>query len=220
MTTGEAVTALRARADELEASIKEARGALDAIRAVVSELDVARATAEADLSHLAHTCEDAVNATLDEVVVEVDQLERDGQATPDAAVVLAEEPDEDEVGRAGPRTRDAMRPTDSDVRLSRSDGGDAARAERRRSDRRAARQDRAARAGQHDGDRAVRRARDAPRVPHHAAQGPDRVDRPDQRGDQAHRRDDAHALRRGVRGDQHQLPADLQHAVRRRPRRV
>jgi chromosome segregation protein len=97
MTTGEAVTMLRARADDLEASIKEARGALDAIRAVVSELDVARATAEADLSHLAHTCEDAVNATLDEVVVEVDQLERDGQTTPDASVVLAEEPDDDEV---------------------------------------------------------------------------------------------------------------------------
>ena len=101
MSTGEAVTALRARADELEASIKEARGALDAIRAVVSELDVARATAEADLSHLAHTCEDAVNATLDEVVVEVDQLERDGNAIPDAAVVFAEEPDEDDLTAPG-----------------------------------------------------------------------------------------------------------------------
>jgi chromosome segregation protein len=95
MATGEAVAALRAGADGLEASIKEARGALDAIRAVVSELDVARATAEADLSHLAHTCEDAVNATLDEVIVEVEQLERDGHAVPDAAVVLADEPDED-----------------------------------------------------------------------------------------------------------------------------
>jgi chromosome segregation protein len=97
VATGEAVTALRGRADDLEASIKEARGALDAIRAVVSELDVARATAQADLSHLAHTCEDAVNATLDEVVVEVEQLERDGQTTPDASVVLADEPDEDDV---------------------------------------------------------------------------------------------------------------------------
>jgi hypothetical protein len=48
-----------------------------AARAVASELDVARATAQADLSHLAHTCEDAVNATLDEVLVEVDQLERE-----------------------------------------------------------------------------------------------------------------------------------------------
>jgi hypothetical protein len=98
MTTGEAVTVLRSRADELESTIKDARGVLDAIRAVVSELDVARATAQADLSHLAHTCEDAVNATLDEVVVEVDQLERDGQTTPDASVVLAEELDETRSG--------------------------------------------------------------------------------------------------------------------------
>jgi hypothetical protein len=36
MATGEAVTALRARADVLEASIKDARGVLDAIRAAVS----------------------------------------------------------------------------------------------------------------------------------------------------------------------------------------
>ena len=95
MTTGEAVTALRARADDLEVAIKDARGVLDAIRAVVSELDVARATAEADLSHLAHTCEDAVNATLDQVMVEVDQLEREGHAVPDADVIFAEEQDED-----------------------------------------------------------------------------------------------------------------------------
>jgi chromosome segregation protein len=96
MTTGDAVAALRHDADGLEASIKEARGALDAIRAVVSELDVARATAEADLSHLAHTCEDAVNATLDEVVAEVEQLESQGQATPDASAIAADEPDDDD----------------------------------------------------------------------------------------------------------------------------
>ena len=42
--------------------------ALEAIRAIVSELDVARATAESDLSHLADVVSsDAVQATLDEV---------------------------------------------------------------------------------------------------------------------------------------------------------
>ncbi|HET6959098.1 MAG TPA: hypothetical protein VFI56_21040, partial [Vicinamibacterales bacterium] len=97
MSTGEAVLGLRSRADELESTIKGARTELDAVRAVVSELDVARATAQADLSHLAHTCEDAVNATLDEVVIEVEQLERDGKTTPDAAVVLADEADDDEI---------------------------------------------------------------------------------------------------------------------------
>ncbi|MBI3401775.1 MAG: chromosome segregation protein SMC [Acidobacteria bacterium] len=94
MAAEEIVASLRTRTDELDATIKGARQALDAIRAVVSELDVARATAEADLSHLAYTCEDAVHATLDEVVVEVEQLEKDGQATPDASVICADEPDD------------------------------------------------------------------------------------------------------------------------------
>ena len=94
---GRAVAARRVRTDELETSIKEARGELDQVRAVVSELDVARATAEGDLSHLAYTCEDAVNASLDQVVIEVAQLEREGNAVPDADVVFAEETDEDRV---------------------------------------------------------------------------------------------------------------------------
>jgi chromosome segregation protein len=96
MALDEAVAALRATSDAHEAAIKDARASLDGLRAVVSELDIARATAEADLSHLAHTCEDAVNATLDAVVLEVEQMERDGKAVPDAAVICADEPDEDE----------------------------------------------------------------------------------------------------------------------------
>jgi chromosome segregation protein len=92
----EAVAALRARTEEQDAAIKDARAAHDAVRAVVSELDVARATAEADLSHLAHTCEDAVNQSLDDVLLEVEAMEQAGQATPDAAVIEAEEAAEDE----------------------------------------------------------------------------------------------------------------------------
>ena len=118
MTTGDAVISLRARADDLESSIKEARGVLDAIRAVVSGLDVARATAEADLSHLAHTCEDAVNATLDEVVVEVDQMERDGNAIPDAAVIYTEEADED---RGVDNPQSSVNSLTDDVRLANED---------------------------------------------------------------------------------------------------
>jgi len=96
MTADEAVALLRVTADQHEVAIKAARGSLDAIRAVVSELDVARATAEAELSHLAHTCEDAVNASLDEVVAEVDQLEREGQATPDASAITSDDGDDEE----------------------------------------------------------------------------------------------------------------------------
>jgi chromosome segregation protein len=110
----EQVSDLRARTDAADAAIKEARAALDAIRAVVADLDVARATAEADLSHLAHTCEDAVNATLDEVAAEVAHMEQEGGAVPDAAAIeAADAADEDD----GAVTDDLGLATD-DVRLA------------------------------------------------------------------------------------------------------
>ena len=90
----DAVSTLRIGADELESAIRMARGEFEAIRATVSEYDLARATAESDLSHLAATCIDAVQATLDEVMVEVEELERTGAAVPDARAILADEADE------------------------------------------------------------------------------------------------------------------------------
>jgi chromosome segregation protein len=109
MAVDEAVATLRVRTGEQETVIREARASLDSVRSIVSELDVARATAEADLSHLAYTCEDAVHATLPDVVVEVEQLERDGHAVPDATVICADEPDEDDGGgaRVQPETPEA-----------------------------------------------------------------------------------------------------------------
>ena len=91
----DAVASRRARADEQETVIKDARAQLDSIRAEVAERDLARATAEADLSHLAFTCEDAVNANIQDVVAEVEQLEREGRATPDSAAIAADEREED-----------------------------------------------------------------------------------------------------------------------------
>jgi chromosome segregation protein len=70
--------ALRAEFDEQDGRIRESRRALDAVRAEAAQLDVARATAEADLTHLANACVEAVQATLDEVAAEVDALEREG----------------------------------------------------------------------------------------------------------------------------------------------
>jgi chromosome segregation protein len=107
MTSDEAVAALRLRAIEQESTIKETRASLDSIRTVVAELDLARATAEADLSHLSHTCEDAVHATLPEVVAEVEQLERDGQATPEASVVCADEAEDEESSGPANQSEDA-----------------------------------------------------------------------------------------------------------------
>jgi chromosome segregation protein len=89
----EAAAALRATVDEQDVAIRQSRRALEDIRVEVGELEVARATAESDLSHLAQTCVDAVQATLDEVLTQVEQMEQSGQATPDAAALSADEPD-------------------------------------------------------------------------------------------------------------------------------
>ena len=88
------VSDLRARADGHEGIVKDARAALELIRAVVSDLDIARATAESDLAHLSASSIDAVQASIDDVLIEVEQLEREGGAIPDASVILADEPDE------------------------------------------------------------------------------------------------------------------------------
>ena len=69
---------LRSGFDEHDGHIREARKALEGIRAEALRFEVARATAEADLSHLASSCVESVQATLDEVAAEVEALERDG----------------------------------------------------------------------------------------------------------------------------------------------
>ncbi|HET9263228.1 MAG TPA: chromosome segregation protein SMC [Vicinamibacterales bacterium] len=86
--------ALRASFEEQDSQIREARRALEAVRNDAAQLDVVRATAESDLSHLAASCLEAVQATLDEVAAEVEQLERDGQLASPRAVDDAPEPAE------------------------------------------------------------------------------------------------------------------------------
>jgi chromosome segregation protein len=90
----EAVSSLRATADQHEVTAKDARAALESIRAIVADLDVARATAESDLLHVSTSCLEAVQATLEDVVVEVEQMEREGRATPDARMLDADEPED------------------------------------------------------------------------------------------------------------------------------
>ncbi|MEP6917848.1 MAG: hypothetical protein ABJC89_19530, partial [Acidobacteriota bacterium] len=74
----EASQALRAGFDEQERRIREARRSLELVRAEASQLEITRATAESDLSHLASSCLESVQASLDEIAAEVAQLERDG----------------------------------------------------------------------------------------------------------------------------------------------
>ena len=74
----ERCVALRGTFEEHESHIKDARRALEAVRSEAAQLDVARATAESDLTHLSAACVETVQATLDEVSAEVEQFERDG----------------------------------------------------------------------------------------------------------------------------------------------
>jgi len=90
----EVVVAAHANADAREAAIRAARADHEAVRADVAGLEIARATAESDLAHLAAQAVDAVQASLDEVLAEVEQMEREGAAVPDARAITADEPDE------------------------------------------------------------------------------------------------------------------------------
>ena len=89
----DAAGALRAAVDAQDVTIREARQLLEAIRAEVGALDIARATGESDLSHLAQSCTDGVQMSLDAVLADVEEMERAGETTPDAAAIRAEEPD-------------------------------------------------------------------------------------------------------------------------------
>ena len=89
----EGAATLRASVDGQDAVIRAARTALEGIRGEATDLEVLRATAQSDLTHLAQTCMDAVQVSLDDVLIEVEQMEQAGQATPDAAAISAEEPD-------------------------------------------------------------------------------------------------------------------------------
>ena len=92
---------IRQSAEKQEEVIRDARRAVDALRALAAEVDVQRATAESDLTHLAQQSMDTVNATLDEIRVEVMEMEASGQVQPDVRAIRAAEavdPDEIEEG--------------------------------------------------------------------------------------------------------------------------
>jgi len=103
-TADEAAGALRTAVDVQDAVIREARQLLEGIRSEVSSLDIARATAESDLTHLAQTCNDTVQMSLDTVLADVEEMERAGETEPDAAVIRAEEgdPESDEPAHVEP----------------------------------------------------------------------------------------------------------------------
>ena len=92
----DASQALRVKFEEQEARIRESRKSLEAVRDEASHLEVERATAESDLAHVAAACLDAVQATIDDVAAEVEQMQRDGLLSSPRAVEDASEPAEEE----------------------------------------------------------------------------------------------------------------------------
>ena len=70
-TAEDSVTDLRQQADRIESAMRESRKALELIHTDVSDLEVARATEESRLAHLAQSCVDTLQQTLDDVVAEV-----------------------------------------------------------------------------------------------------------------------------------------------------
>jgi hypothetical protein len=103
----EMASALRLKVDAQDLVIRDARHLLDAIRSAAGELEIARAKAEGDLSHLAQTCGDTVQMSLDGVLADVEQMERNGETTPDAAAITAEDVDPDAEEDSGLGIRDS-----------------------------------------------------------------------------------------------------------------
>jgi chromosome segregation protein len=127
------VAEIRSASAEQELAIKAARGAQHEARTRMGELDVACATAEADLTHLAQTCIDSTQTTLDDVLEEVTALERTGEIAPDVNLLSAEEPLEetsDEASAAADES-DAQSPSAQRVAASRTLSAEEAIAELR-----------------------------------------------------------------------------------------
>ncbi len=87
----EAAAALRAEADRQDTLARDARSALDGIRASATQFEVSQATSTADLAHLEATAVETVQASLADVLTEVEQLERDGAAVPDTRALSVDE---------------------------------------------------------------------------------------------------------------------------------
>jgi chromosome segregation protein len=100
----ESVRARRQSADEDEARAKAARATLEERRRAVGELDVARATAESGLTHLAETAVETLQMTLEDLIAEVAAFDERGALTLDARVTSPEELEEEGDAEGGSLT--------------------------------------------------------------------------------------------------------------------
>ncbi|MFI5178305.1 MAG: chromosome segregation protein SMC [Vicinamibacterales bacterium] len=93
----ERVSALRADFGVREHDIRDARHALEGVRSLLMQSEVARATAASDLAHLTSACLEAVGQPIEEVVAAVASMEEAGElVAPARRVAAVAAPDEDE----------------------------------------------------------------------------------------------------------------------------
>ena len=207
-------TSCAGRTDAGKSAIREARrAARRASRPRSASSTSTRATAEADLAHLAESCVEPPSRRSTRWSPRSAGWSATAAVAPDRRVVEAEEPDEeaaDGEARAGRGAAASAGPEPAGVDVDDARGGHC----------RAPGQDRPPRPGQHDGHRAVRRARAAPRVPDRCS-ARTCVESIAATGEAIKRIDETSkaAVPRGVRRHQPELPGDVRHAVRRRPGR-
>jgi chromosome segregation protein len=70
-TAEESVGELRQQGDRFESAIRDARKSLESAQAELGNLEVARATQETDLKHLAELCQETLELSLDDVLAEM-----------------------------------------------------------------------------------------------------------------------------------------------------
>jgi len=120
---------IKQSAEKQEEVIRDARRAVDALRALAAEVDVQRATAESDLTHLAQQSVDTVNATLDEIREQVAEMEAAGQIEPDIRAIRAAEaaePDEEDESAYAPQDSGELRRDPADLSAAASAKAEAA----------------------------------------------------------------------------------------------
>ena len=79
--------ALRERIAAESEQVRDARQGLEEVRTELGRIDLVRAKADADLAHAATSCREALQIELEEVVSEVEHLEREGPIEPDRSLL-------------------------------------------------------------------------------------------------------------------------------------
>jgi len=108
-TLDEQVAGLRAAFSAKEHDIRTARHSFEEVRSEVLQSEVARATAAADLTHLATACMEAVNLPLEDVVTAVARMEEAGElVAPAKRLAAVSEPDADEDAEGAEAAADGL----------------------------------------------------------------------------------------------------------------